>query len=264
MIDNILLYTQEGKVIYSWESKKGSLSFTNKILVPGFFSAIGSVVRTIFQGQLQRIVFKDKTIVLYARETFVALKSKWILISLMVDTIDNNNLIDNLIVQLMDKILKKVDVNDERLTTNSELDEEIYGFIKKKTYSRNNKKILVSSILVLLSVIATVIIYSFIRSFKNGFDSSNVISIISTIIFGFLLILPSSAISGSKKNSAIIGIVFSILASISIYLIINNLLINSNLFGGLGSFAVYFFYCILLGFCFGYMGGYLIDRYYLH
>ena len=264
MIQSILVYTQEGRTIYAWESRPGSLSYTNKILVPGFFSAINTIVGDIFQGRLQRIVLEDKTIVLSGKKSFIGNENQWILISLTVDLQDNNMLIDSLINKLMDMIFKKINLEKENLAVDKDLDNEIELFLQKKIFYRTSEKKILSIFAVFISIFMTSLAYSLIRSQKNGLDNSNVVSFSVAVIIGLILIIPSSSLAGSKILSSIVGIIPSCIGSIFSYWFINQFLVSSNFFGGLGGIYVYISFCSLLGFCSGFIGGFILDRYYLY
>ena len=107
-------------------------------------------------------------------------------------------------------------------------------------------------------------IYTFIRSFKETIDKTNIFSFSGAIIAGFILLIPSSLIAGSKKSSTIISTLFSFFGSLFGAYITNTFLIKTIYFGGIGELYVYFSICILLGFICGNIGGFLVDRYFLH
>ena len=254
MIHNILVYTQEGKILYSWEQKTNSLSFTNKILIPGFFSAINSIIKDIFQGRIQRIEFSDKTIVLSGKEVISEGNSQWILISITVDSIDNSLLVDKLTLDIMQLIISRIDQKYERLNQNQILDLELEAFIRSKTYIRTPKKIMISSIMVLFSISLTILVYSFIRSYKSTIDSSNILSFVAVMIIGGITLTFSAGLAGSKVNSTIIGVTICFIGSIVSFYFIENL----------GNFFVLITFCSLLGCIFGFVGGMIMDNKYLN
>ena len=264
MIQSILVYTREGRTIYSWESKLGSLSYTNKILVPGFFSAINSIVGEIFQGRIQRLILEDKTIVLSGKKYKIGQKLQWVLISLTVDIKDNDLLIDSLVRSLIDIIVTKLDLEQEFLVTNKNLDNEIELFLQKKLFIRSRKKIITSSVLIFISTLIMSLVYSSIRTQQNGIDSSNIVSFSFAISIGLLLMIPSSSLAGSKKISSLIGILMSTIGSVFSYWFITQYLVETPFFDYIGSYYVYIVFCILMGFCSGYLGGAIIDRYFLN
>lgn len=264
MIHNILAYTQDGKILYSWELKPNSLTETEKILIPGFFSAINSMIGDIFQGRIQRIEFRNKNIVLSGKEVTIESQSKWILFSVLIDSTDNNSLVDRLTVEIMHLVLSHIDQKYEKLNQYKMLDNKLNRLINSKSYDRTTLKITISSLLIALSINITVLTYAFIRSYKSTFDSSNVFSIISALIIGGITLTFSASVAGSKKYSTIIGLLFSFAGSIIAFYLVEIILSEVNWLGGLGNIWVFITFCSLIGCIFGFIGGMLIDNKYLY
>ncbi len=233
---------------------------TNKLLVPGFFSAINSVVSNIFSSQLQRIVLDDKIIVLTGKEIIVDSKPKWILVSVTVDIQHNDKLVNSIIFQLMDIISTGIDTHSNKYSPNTNLDDRITNFIEKKIFLRSKKKIVLSSTLIFITFICMSFLYSFIRSFQDNIDKSNLVSFTLTIFFS-TLIIPIACLVGSKKLSMIIGFIVSFIASISSYWLIEEILSVITFLGILGDSYVFITFYLLLGLTFGYLGGLIIERY---
>ena len=264
MIHNILVYTHDGKILYSWEKKANSLGFTNKILIPGFFSAINSVVSDIFQGRIQRIEFENKTIVLSGKELVSDLKSKWILMSITVDTVDSSSLIDNLTLKIWKHILERIDSNYDKMTKYNELDSELDNLIRHKTFDRTTNKLIISSITVFISILITSFIYSFIRFYKGTLDSTNIPSFVLAITIGGFFLILSSILAGSKVKSTVVGTIFSLIGSLFSFYLIENILSNNNFLGGLGNLFIFLTFCTLLGCFCGYIGGSIVDYEFLN
>ena len=160
----------------------------------------------------------------------------------------------------MDIIAHNLDINDGKYTSNSKLNKLIDECIQKKIYERSKLKVLISSLLIFLTLVAMSFIYAYIRTYKNTLDSSNIVSFSVITLIG-LLIIPFSSFSGSKKISSVIGVVCSFFAASVSYWLIEVILKGSHLLGGLGEPYVYFAYYILVGLMFGYLGGLQIERY---
>ena len=244
--------------------KANSLGFTNKILIPGFFSAINSVVSDIFRGRIQRIEFENKTIVLSGKELVSDLDSKWILMSMTVDTVDNSSLIDSLTLKIWQLILERIDSNYNKMRIYKDLDSDLDKLIEHKTFNRTTNKLILSSITVLISILLTSFIYSIIRSYKNTLDSTNIPSFVLAITIGGFFLILSSIFAGSKVKSTVVGTIFSLIGSLFSYFLIENILSKNNFLGGLGNLFIFLTFCTLLGCFCGYIGGSIVDYKFLN
>ena len=76
-----------------------------------------------------------------------------------------------------------------------------------------------------------------------------------------LLIFSATLIAGNRKNSIFIGTIFTVLGSLTTYLLIT-FFITSN--GTIGTPIIFFGFSLFIGFISGLISGTLMERYYLN
>ena len=266
MIHDILAFTEDGSIFYSWQSSVSSIRPTNKNLLSGFFNSMNSVLSEVFKGKLQRVILEDRVLCMTGGEVKFSERnnnSHWILTTITVDKNDDINLVKNITNNVQKNILQTFEIVDNDKSRKNQLDEIFDSILNKKVYRRTKNKLIISSILVFCSmVISEFISTSNIKSLFEIRIQSEFMFLFG-IIIGFLLVIPSAAIAGNRMNSTIIALCSSALSSIFSFILLEFVIQNS-LFGGVGTPIVFIGFSIFVGISCGIIGGTVIDRYYLY
>ena len=266
MIHNILVFTEHGSILYSWQSRFSSKAPTNKVMLSGFFNSMNTVLSDVFKGNLQKIILEDRVLCMTGSVINNSDKnpnSNWILTTITVDKQDNNNLIKDITNKVQNYVTSSfkmiVDDHDRELKLNNFFDSSL----NKRIYLRTKNKLIVSSILVFLSMVFSEIISTLnINSiFKIKINTD--LTFLFGILLGLILVIPSAAIAGNRKNSTIIAFCLSIIASIFSFILLE-LMPDGQIIGGVGTPIVFFGFSLIEGLACGIIGGTLIDRYFLY
>ena len=187
--------------------------------------------------------------------------SNWVLLSITVDKQDNINLVNRLTNRILDVFLTNVK-SMELFKKNKQLMDREFDSINK-IYHRTNFKLLLSAIMVYIGISIASLVYSIdFKVFQNDFFD-HLFSFSLGMFLAFILVIPASSIAGSKKSSAIVGMIFSLLGAIQIYIILE-LQILPSMFTAIGVNIIFFAFSTLIGFLSGTISGALIDDYFLY
>ena len=266
MIHNILVFSENGTTLYSWISSHSNMAQTNNSLLSSLFKGINDVLYDVFNENVQKVILEDRVLTISGRNVTSSENNEnsnhLILVAVTSDKQDNSTLINEFTEKILSIISNEFQTDRTLSKRKKELDEEFTLLINKRIYIRSKNKLILSAI----SVFFSVFIISFISSIDLTFvlhtnvDSSYIFYF--SIIFGFLLIVPSAGIAGDKRHSTYIGLIISFLASI-----FANYLIESNYFrpivGSVGTPIVFVGIAVLMGLSCGLLGGLLMDRYFL-
>ena len=68
MIHNVLVFSKDGSVLYSWESKLALLKPTNNVMLSGFFNSVQNILADLFKDKLQKVILEDRVLISTATE----------------------------------------------------------------------------------------------------------------------------------------------------------------------------------------------------
>ena len=266
MIHDILAFTEDGSILYSWQSALSKIVPTNKSLLSGFFNSINTVLSEVFKGKLQKVILEDRVLCMtgnLVKSSENLTNSHWILVSVTVDKHDNTILVKNIINKILDNILRTFELKEAEVTREDSLNNYFNSFLNKNIYTRTKNKLLVSAILIFICVSISDFISTLNVTQVFEFHLSGDLVFLIGIIIGFILVIPSAAIAGTKKDSTIISIFSSFLATSFSYILIE-IVIHNQIIGGVGTPIVFFGLSMIEGISCGIIGGTLIDRFFLY
>ncbi|MFW9930363.1 MAG: hypothetical protein ACFFD1_13285 [Candidatus Thorarchaeota archaeon] len=269
MIKSIYAFTSSGIPILNWNYDKSQKDYpAHEILVSGVISAIQSFVNDVFLTRLQRIILENDVVVItgkdFAHQSSSNSKTKNILIiSALVDKIDNSILVDNILISILDEIGRNFDFSRSTIIEEINLDPFIDSNISGKTKSRTDKDVFISFLLVLVSIFILSFFFNF--NFDPYLDefTRTILQTLGVTLIGILLIIPTTFFAGKRIYSILSGFSGCFLSSFLTDYLFRYIIDSSYFQHGAGTFAAYFLVLIFIGIFGGYIGGYLAERMYL-
>ena len=254
MIHNVLVFSKDGSVLYSWESMLALLKPTNNVMLSGFFNSVQNILADLFKDKLQKVILEDRVLISTGTEVKKTTNNSqdMIILTITADYNDNSFLLKKCSSQILScvtKALEKKEIYGDKV-----LDSKLDQLLDKKIYHRTRNKLIISSVFAYLASFFSSFIYSII------YNETNLNSFLIGIGMSFLLIFSASIIAGNRKNSIIIGIIFTVLGSLTTYLLIT-FLITSN--DTIGTPIIFFGFSLFIGFISGLISGTLMERYFL-
>ena len=152
MIHNILVFSNDGSVLYSWESKLALLKPTNNIMLSGFFNSVQNILADIFKDKLQKVILEDRILISTGTEVKKTANNTFdmIILTMTADYKDNSFLLkkcSSKILSYVTKALEKKEIYGDKV-----LDSALDQLLDKKIYHRTKNKLVISSVFAYLAI----------------------------------------------------------------------------------------------------------------
>lgn len=267
MFKEFFIFTDAGLCIYSWASPKINET-TDSTLIGGLLFAVSEFAKQAFRGRLQRLDLDNSKLIMTAQEFDVVLKDegpgkKTLIFGALVDSRDNNSLIQELLVQIGQEVSEHFDPSGIKPMDKKLIDPIINKLLYKQVYSR---KVPFAILGILISAFGI-----FLGSLSISLDWSHFIDtsllgifdVAPVLLFTFGLVFLGSIFIGDRvlaiKSTMIVNSIFSIF----LFYLFEDYLSHIQYLSGLGQFPIYFVFIVLITFASSLFGGLYTERRYL-
>ena len=251
--------------------KDNSSSKEQSILASSIISAIRVYAKEIFYSKVQTIEMDSGYLYLKgdSQDNIPENGNKstevddLLIISAFVDKEDNQDLIDSILTEILNKIKTSVK-NPLKFENNSELNAWITNLIQKRSKIREKKAILFSFGAILLAFFISSLVIGFNYGYFIDKTYEEDLQTILGIFFGLVLVIPSCYIAGDKRQariSSISAIPFSFLiADFTIRYLLTSMYWEQTL----GNPFIFLGYLIFISIIGSQLGGLIAEKRYLY
>lgn len=267
MFKEFFVFTDSGLCLYSWKSASVTQS-TDSTLIGGLLFAVSEFAKQAFRGRLQRLDLDNSKLIMTAHEFDVVKKDngterKTLIFGALVDSHDNNSLIQDLLVQIGQEISSHFDPSGLKPMEKGLIDPIINNLLNKSVYSRKTPFMLLGLLISALGI--------FMGTFSISLDWSlfyigpllNTVEVASVLFFTFGLVFFGSIFIGERVSAIKLTMIVNSLLGIFLYFLFLNLSSSVAYLTDLGQFTTYYVFVLLITFTSSLFGSMFTERRYL-
>ena len=267
LFKEFFVFTDSGLCLYSWKSPSISQS-TDSNLIGGLLFAVSEFAKQAFRGRLQRLDLDNSKLIMTAHEFEVTKKgdgaeSKTLIFGALVDSRDNNSLIQELLFQIGQEISEHIDPSGIKPMENKIIDPIINNLLNKRAFSRKMPYTILGILISAFGIFMGSLSISL--DWSHFIDTSllGIFDVAPVILFTFGLVFLGSIFIGERvlaiKTTMLVNLPFSIF----LFYLFEDYLSQIQYLTGLGQFPIYFIFIVLITFSSSLFGGLFTERKYL-
>ena len=269
MFKEFFVFNTSGLCFYSWKSDS-IFESTDSALIGGLLFAVSEFAHQAFRGRLQRLDLDNSKLIMTAQDFEIAnpeknniLEKKTLIFGALVDSRDNNHLIQEVLGAIGKEIISDFDYSGMKPMDKDKVDPIINNMLKKKTFSRKKYLttigIIISAIGVLLGSAASALQWQYFNlpSWAGFFD------IVPVLLFSFGIIFVGAMFIGEKNKAIKLTVLINGLFSIFLFYVFQYDISKLKYFTDLGQLYTYVLFVILISFTSALFGSLLTERKFL-
>lgn len=273
MFKEFFVFTESGLCLYSWKSPS-ILESTDSSLIGGLLFAVSEFAKQAFRGRLQRLDLDNSKLIMTAQEFKISLTEgntgsdntyidKTLIFGALVDSKDNNRLIQNILGIIGSEIIGHYDSSGIKPMEKSLIDPLLDELLRKRTFQR---KMIYTVFGTLISAIG-LLIGSFCISLEWWFfvppPFTGFFEIVPVLVSGFGIVFFGAMLIGEVNQAVKYILVTNTILSLLLYYIFDTYIKELQYFSSLGTFTAYIIFAILISFTSALLGGLVTERLFL-
>lgn len=269
LFKEFFIFTDAGLCLYSWKSAIISES-TDSSLISGLLFAVSEFTREAFRGRLQRLDLDNSKLIMTSQEFLLPVPEKEnqnknanLIFGALVDTHDDNHLIQRMLTKIGKEIISHYDRSGIKPMDKDTIDPIVNDLLKSKTYSRNNYMTSLGIIIAILGIFVGSTVNTFRWELFVPASYVSFLDIIPVLVTSFGIVFIGGILIGEKNKAVKLIVLSNAIFGTIIFILFQNYLSKLSYLSDIGSFYTFIVFVLLISFTSSLFGSLFTEKRFL-